>query len=170
MLLTKMVVSSLLTKMVVNPRIRDNRRGWVVWAWSKAGALLVFAAMMLMLMAAYSFASASEQSDEANGIARALRNSISDTYNSIGGMSFEHELPQAINGQAYSMEVLNKSGGTIGIIVRVRSGIWEVLGGSSMSVSLSDGSFGTLKGFGDGLSHLCIVKGGSVIFIERSRC
>lgn len=153
-----------------NRRLKTSRGGWIVWVWSKAGTLIFFMGMMLMMMSAYSFVSASGQSGAANQVAQSLRNSITDTYNSAGGMSFEHELPPDLNGQAYSLEALDKGGDMVGIIVRVKSGVWEVSGGSSVAIPLSKGSFGVLKSFDSELHYICIVKDDGMIYLERSRC
>lgn len=147
-----------------------NKRGWLVWTWSKLGCLIVFAGMMLMLLTAYSFVSASEQSSAANQLSRNLRNLILDTYSSGSGMAFEYELPNTVNGEDYSVEILNKSGNMAGVITRARSGVWEVTGGSSFAVPLSNTSFGVLKPFGSELHYICIVKDERRIYIEGSRC
>lgn len=147
-----------------------NKKGWLVWTWGKIGSLIVFMGMMLMLLTAYSFVSASEQSDAANQLSRSLRNLLLDTYNSASGMSFEYELPKRLNGDDYSLEILNKSGDMVGIITRVKGGVWEMMGGSSTAVPLSNASFGVLKEFDDELSYICIVKDDKKIYIERSQC
>ncbi len=145
-------------------------KGWLVWTWGKMGSLLVFMGMMLMMLTAYSFVSAGAQSDGANQVARDLKNLMTDTYNAAGTMNLEYRLPDSIDGADYSVEILNKSGDTAGIIVRTRSGSREVIGGASLSVPLSNGSFGMLKGFGEGLPHICIVKHRETIYMERSKC
>lgn len=153
-----------------NQGLKTSRTGWLVWTWSKVGSLIVFTGMTLMLLTAYSFISASGQSDGANQLSRSLRNGILDTYDSTSGMSFEYELPGSMNGEAYSLEILDKSGDTAGIIVRARSGVWEVTGGSSLAVPMSDSSFGVVKSQDEELHYICIVKDRGKVYIERSRC
>lgn len=147
-----------------------KRRGWIVWTWGKLGSLLVFMGMMVMMLTTHSFAGAASQAESANGLAFALKNLMTDTYNSVGGMSFECELPPSIEGEDYSIEVLDKPGGMAGVIVRTRSGVMEVAGGSSLALPLSGGSFGVLKDWGQALPRICIVKHKGEIFLEGSGC
>ncbi len=147
-----------------------NKRGWLVWTWGKMGSLLVFTGIMLMMLMVYSFASAGAQSDGANQVARDLKNLITDTYNSAGAMNLEHRLPDNIDGEDYSVEVLNKSGETAGIIVRTHSGSREVVGGASLSIPMSHSSFGMLKLLGERSPYICITKYRGRIYLERSKC
>lgn len=140
-----------------------------MWTWGKMGSLLVFMGVMLMMLTAYTFVSASAQSDGANQVSRTLKNLVLDTYNSVGEMSLEYKMPENIDGQPYSVEVLDK-GNTIGIITRTSSGPMDLIGGSSLEVPLSNLSFGTLKGFHDRLHYICIVKHNGKVYLERSRC
>lgn len=151
-------------------KLLKNRRGWVVWAWGKLGGMMVFMAMMVMFLAAYAYASAATDASGANKLSAALRDVLSDAYNSVGGMSFSYELPGRIGGIDYSLELLNKSGDAVGIIVRSKSGLFEILGGSSLSAPLSEASFGELKSYGGGPVFICITKSGGRIVIERSEC
>ncbi len=146
-----------------------DKRGWVVWTWGKMGSLLVFMGMMLMLLTAYSFTSSTAQADGASRVSRDIRNLILDTYNSAGGMAFEYELPGGIGGEDYSIRVVDADG-TAGIITNTTSGSRAVLGGATLAVPLSAGSYGTLKGFGDDITHLCMVKHGGIVYLERSKC
>ena len=148
----------------------QNKRGWVVWAWGKLGGMMVFMAMMLMFLAAYSFASATTDASGANKLSASLRDLLSDTYNSVGGMSFSYELPSSISGLDYSLEIINKSGDAVGIIVRSKSGVFEIIGGSSLSAPLSDASFGELKSYGSGPTWICIAKSDGRLIIEKSEC
>jgi hypothetical protein len=134
------------------------------------GGLLVFMGMMVMMLAAYRFTSGSAQAEAGNQLSQTLKNLMLDTYDSSGGMSFEYELPSALDGSDYSLEVLNKSGDTIGIITRTKSGILGVTGGASLSAPLSGKSFGMLKDFGQELHYICIVKYSGKIYLERSKC
>jgi hypothetical protein len=119
-----------------------------------------------MFLTAYGFVSATLQSDGANQVARQLKNLILDTYDSVGGMSFEWELPPSINGEQYSIEILDKKTNVIGIIVSTESG---KRGGSSISIPLSGHSFGTLKTMHyDG--SICITNYLGEIYLETSKC
>jgi len=142
-----------------------RRKGWIVWTWGKMGGLLVFMGMMIMILTAYSYTTASCTSQAANQLSQELKNLILDVYDSPGGMSFEHELPPSLEGEAYSVEIVNKSGDTVGIITRTR----KRMGGSSLSVPLSKGSFGVLEP-GKQLHYICIVKHNGTIYIGGSRC
>jgi len=147
-----------------------KRKGWVVWTWGKMGSLIVFMAMMAMMLSAYSFVGSSSQSDSANQLAANLKNLIFDTYNSAGGMSFEYKLPKSLDGEDYSIEIFDKEGDMVGIIVRTKSGLWELVGGSSLAIPLSERSFGTMKGLNEELHYICIVKHQGMIYLERSKC
>ena len=129
----------------------------------------MFMGMIVMMLTAYTFVSASAQAEGANQVSRTLKNLILDTYNSVGEMSLEYEIPGSIDGRPYSVEVLDK-GDAVGIITRTRSGPVDLIGGSSLEVPLSNLSFGTLKGSHDGLHYICIVKHNGKIYLERSRC
>ncbi len=148
----------------------QNKRGWVAWAWGKLGGTIVFMAMMLMFLAAYSYASATTDASGANKLSASIRDLLSDTYNSVGGMSFSYELPGQIGGIDYSLEIINKSGGTIGIIARSKSGAFEITGGASLSAPLSEASFGELKSYGSGLIWICITKSDGKLIVEKSKC
>jgi hypothetical protein len=148
----------------------NDRRGWAVWTWSKVGALLVFAATMLMFLTSYGYASASEQANGANQLSRQLRNAITDAYDSLGGATMEFTLPKSIAGEDYSIEIIDKGDGLFGVITRTKSGIWEVSGGASLTAPLSPASFGFLKQTGDSLESMCVVKDETMIRIQRSKC
>jgi len=147
-----------------------NRRGWLVWTWSKLGNLIIFTGMMLMLLTAYGFVSASEQADAANQLSRSLRNLILDTYDSSSDMVFEYDLPRSINGEDYSVEILDKGGHMVGIITRTKSGILDVVGGSSFATPLSNNSFGILKQSNSDLHYICIVKDDGKVYLVGSGC
>lgn len=147
-----------------------TKRGWIVWTWGKMGSLLVFMGMMLMMFTAYGFAGGSAQADSANQLSQSLKNLILDTYDSASGMSFEYALPKNLDGENYSIEILNKSGDTVGITTKTRRGSSDVFGATSLSVPLSKRSFGVIKGFGQELPYACIVKYKGVVYVERSKC
>lgn len=147
-----------------------KKKGWVVWVWGKMGSLVVFMGMMLVLLTAYSFVGASAQADSANRFSATMRNLVTDTYNSAGGMSFEYGLPGDINGEDYSIEILDKAGDTVGIITTTKSGYRDVTGGASLSIPLSDTSFGILKAFDEELHYICIVKHEGMIYLEKGKC
>jgi len=147
-----------------------KRKGWIIWTWGKMGSLMVFTGMMIMMLTAYAFVGNTSQSNAANQLSADLRNSILDTYNSVGGMSFEFNLPKSLNGQDYSIEILDKKGNTVAILIRTKSGSREVLGGASFAAPLSDMSFGMLKEFDQELHYICIVKYQNEIYLEKSEC
>lgn len=130
---------------------------------------MVFMGMMVMMLTVYSFSGASAQADSANQLARSLRNHMLDAYNSVGDMSFEYKLPENLNGEDYSVEILDKSG-TTGIIVRTSSGSRQVTGGASLSLPMHESSFGVLKDSGKELHHICIVRYLGEVYLERSTC
>lgn len=142
----------------------------MVWTWSKLGNLIIFMGMMLMLLATYGFVSASEQADGANQLSHSLRNLILDTYDSSSDMTFEYELPPSINGEDYSMEILDKGGHMVGIITRTKSGVLDVTGGSSFAAPLSNNSFGMLKEPNGELHYICITKSSGEVYLIRSEC
>ncbi len=147
-----------------------DKKGWIVWTWGKMGSLMVFMGMMAMMLTAYSFSSAGAQAQAGNQLAQTLKNLVLDTYDSTGGMSFEYELPASLDGVDYSLGILNKSGSSVGIIVKTKNGAFDVIGGTSFSVPLSDSSFGPIKKFGEELHYICITKYSGTIYITRSRC
>lgn len=156
-------------KKAQNRRLRTSKRGWVVWAWSKAGMLLIFMGMMLAMLAAYAYAGAAEQARAASQVSSGLRGVILDVYDSSGGMSFDYELPSSVNGEAYSIELLDKPGEMAGIITRTKSGAIDVSGGASLAARLAKSSFGVIKG-PDGPQSLCVTKYRGVVYVESSKC
>jgi hypothetical protein len=143
-----------------------KRKGWIVWTWGKLGSLIVFMGVMIMLLSAQSFVGSAMQADKANKLAQDLRDNILDTYNSVGGMTFEYVLPESLGGQDYIIEVLDKSENLVGIIVRSKNGVSDVSGGASFSVPLSESSFGIIEK----LHYICIIKFEGKVYLERSRC
>ncbi len=123
-----------------------------------------------MMLTAYGFSASSGQVSAASQVSQTLKNLILDTYDSISGMTFEYELPENIEGEDYSIEVLDKNGDAVGIVTKTLSGHREVAGASSLSAPLSNTSFGVLKGFGQDLHYICMTKYLSKIYIEGSRC
>lgn len=147
-----------------------KKRGWVVWVWGKMGSMLVFMGIMLMLLSTYSVMGNSQQSDAANQLSRELKNLMLDAYDSAGDMNFEYALSKSLNGEDYSVEVLDKEGDMVGVVTRTKSGTWGATGGSSLSVRLSEGSFGLLKDYGQWPVYICITKHGDMLYLERSKC
>jgi hypothetical protein len=126
--------------------------------------------VMVMLLTAYSFTGSAMQADKAAALARDLRDNMMDTYNSAGDMTFEYMLPEYLNGQEYSIELLNKESELVGIIVTSQNGVTAVSGASSFSLPLYDASFGLLKASAERLQYICIIKSGGQLFLEKSRC
>ncbi len=149
--------------------LKTSKRGWVVWAWSKAGVLIVFMGMMLAMLAAYACAGAAEQARAAAQVSSGLRGAILDVYASSGGMSFDYTLPATVNGEDYSIEILDKPGDMAGVITRTKSGAIEVSGGASLAAPLSGSSFGVARRPG-GPRDLCITKHLGAVYVESSRC
>ena len=159
-----------MTKKTRDWRLKTSRRGWIVWTWGKIGGLMIFTAMFIIMLTAYGFVGSSAQAERANELARSLKDNILDTYNSIGEMSLEQRLPKTLNSENYSVEILDKEGDMAAILVQSKSGNWQISGASSLTVPLSERSFGILKKTEQQLSHICIVKYQGKIYLERSRC
>jgi len=149
--------------------IRD-KRGWVVWTWSKLGAMLVFFAVMLMLLSSYSLLTSTVHGVSSNQVARDFRNAMSDTYNAPGGMTCDYELPETIEGRNYSIELTNKTGDSIGILVRTEKNGVPIVGGASAALPLAAGSFGILKETSENLPNVCIIKKRGRLSVEKSEC
>ncbi len=147
-----------------------DRRGWIVWAWSKLGSLILFTVILLMLLTTYAVSSRSLRVEAATHMAQDLRNAITDTYDSIGDASFEYPLPPSVQGENYSIELQKSSGNKIAVLVRLVSNPDSLFGAASLSANLSQRSNGLLKGFEDNPSCLCISKYHGVIYVEASKC
>jgi hypothetical protein len=147
-----------------------KNRGWIVWTWGKMGGLLVFAGMMLMLLAAYRFIGESLQAEGANQLAQELRNLITDTYTTTDGMTLEYELPERIDGRDYSLEIKDLTGDMVGVMVETDVRSITVGGGASIALRLSNSSSRVIKGRGEGVKYICMVKHNGRVYIEKSRC
>ena len=147
-----------------------KRKGWVVWIWGKMGGLLVFFGMMMVLLVAYSYITASVQAEGANQLSRALRDIILDTYNAPEGLGFEYQLPDTIEGRRYDLEVYNLTGDMVGIIARTDTRFMQLIGGASAALRLSDNSFRTVKARNETDVYLCIIKHQGRVYIEKSKC
>jgi hypothetical protein len=147
-----------------------KRKGWIVWVWGKSGGLIVFLGIMAMMLTAYTFAAASEQADSANELARHLKNLMMDTYNSVGDMDVEFTLPSSLDGENFTIELFDKPGDRIGIIVKTFRGERELFGASSLALPLSNSSYLTIVQFNRTQQNLCVVKYGGKLHLQNSKC
>ena len=147
-----------------------KRKGWVVWIWGKMGGLLVFFGIMVTLLMAHSYMSASVQAEAANQLSRGLRYILLDIYNAPDGLGFEYQLPDSINGRHYNLEIHNLTGDMVGVIARTDTKFMQVVGGASAALRLSDNSFRTIKADEENGVYVCIIKHKGRVYIEKSRC
>lgn len=115
-----------------------DRCGWITWIWSKAGVMIFFFAVLSIMVSMYNQIDGINRSDTANQISKQLADTIVQVYSGSSGMKTIFELPAVLNGEEYTMKIINKSdasGQKYGILISA-SGDELIKGGSSFTVPL----------------------------------
>ena len=144
-----------------------RKKGWIVWTWSRAGALMVSMVLMIVFLSSVGFVTTSLSSVSANMITRDFRNLILDVDGAFSGMTMEYSFPAFLEGREYLVEVM-RSGEYIGIVAHYTHNP-SIKGAASFSGKLTNSSYGVMNKAGEE-SHICIVSLEGGVTLQRSKC
>jgi hypothetical protein len=144
-----------------------RKKAWIVWSWSRAGALMVFMVLMIVFLSSVGFVTTSLSSVTANMLTRDFRNLILDVDGAFPGMTLEYSFPAFLEGREYLVEVM-KSGEYNGIVAHFTHNP-SLRGAASFSGKLTNSSYGVMNTAGEE-SYMCIVSLQDGVALQRSKC
>jgi len=121
-----------------------NKKGWLVWSWSKAGMLIIFFACMVMLLCAFSLLSTAFLADSAQKLSSDIVNSLLMVSSSEDGSYLEINLPPSVQGEPYHMTANKTESGLVAIIVSVQTQKGKMIGISVLPTPYHNASLGIL--------------------------